>query len=194
VNTYINTDKQQLREVLLAKRLAMDTSRRNLADASILSKLLQSSDYKEAATIFTYVSVDAEVSTKELIDTALSCGKRVCVPRCIEGNRMIATQINNWQDLRTGKHGLLEPKPGLVVIPVTDIDLIIVPCLAATKDGFRLGYGGGYYDRYLANARKSSSSAKSVALCRFEFLYDSLPTDEYDIAVDRVICDLDIAG
>ncbi|MDR2108440.1 MAG: hypothetical protein LBP28_03140, partial [Coriobacteriales bacterium] len=100
--------------------------------------------------------------------------------------------ISGEAELVEGSYGLLEPRAELPAVAPRGIGLVVVPCLAATRSGQRIGYGGGFYDRYLAvwrAGRPSSSTtlSASVALCRGEFLRDSLPTDPHDIAVDLVV-------
>ncbi|MDR2108963.1 MAG: 5-formyltetrahydrofolate cyclo-ligase, partial [Coriobacteriales bacterium] len=140
--------KAQLRAALLAQRAALSARRCSEADAAILEQLLRTSHYQAAATIFSYVSVGDEVDTRGLMRAALSAGKRVCVPRCRSLGQMDAVAISSEAELVEGSYGLLEPRAELPAVAPKNIELIIVPCLAATRDGLRIGYGGGVYDRY----------------------------------------------
>ena len=182
-------DKLLLRQTLLAGREALGQTRRDAADATISAELLAMPEYQEAKTVFCYVSVGAEVDTRAFIRACLSAGKTVCTPCCSCVGQMNAMAITSEADLVEGKYGLLEPCAGLDQVSPSDIDLIVVPCLAATAAGQRIGYGGGYYDRYLAAMKSSNTAAFSVALCRKEYLLASLPLDPHDISVDRVISD-----
>jgi 5-formyltetrahydrofolate cyclo-ligase len=158
-----DADKAELRAILVARRTALGEQRRRQADAAICDQLLQAPQYQLAQTLFTYVSLADEVDTRRLIEAALLAGKQVCVPRCGGFGQMDAVIIGGEGDLIKGTYGLLEPRADLPVVGLTDIDLIIVPCLAATRSGLRLGYGGGFYDRYLTAVRAARAGATEAA-------------------------------
>jgi 5-formyltetrahydrofolate cyclo-ligase len=186
--------KSLLRKALIARRAALGQQRRTAADAVLLKQLLDLPEYQTARTVFTYVSVADEVDTRVLIRSSLVTGKRVCVPRCESFGQMDAVIISSENDLGVGSYGLPEPHAGLPVVAPVETDLIIVPCLAATTTGLRIGYGGGFYDRYLARLLQTTPVASpgqtaplSVALCRREFLLDELPACAHDVRVDRVL-------
>jgi 5-formyltetrahydrofolate cyclo-ligase len=177
------TTKAELRKRLLSARSALDPARRAEADRVITEQLLQTPEYLQAQTIFTYVSVGDEIDTSEIIRAGLAAGKQITVPRCASFGQMDAVAITGTNDLITGMYDLLEPREGLPVVAPELINMIIVPCLAATLDGMRLGYGGGFYDRYLARC----CNATSIVLCRSEFLLVSLPHESHDVPVHKVI-------
>jgi len=96
---------------------------------------------------------------------------------------MHAHVLTSMNDLQEGLLGIPTPSKESPIIAPQDIDLVVVPCLACDTSGYRIGYGGGYYDRYLASARQ----ATSVALCRESLLLEQVPREAHDIPVDIVI-------
>lgn len=101
---------------------------------------------------------------------------------------MHAHILTNLDDLEVGSLNIPVPPASSHIIDPQDLDLIIVPCLTCSRDGCRLGYGGGYYDRYLSAA----SRATKVILCRHDLLCDELPLEEHDVPVDIVITEQEI--
>ncbi len=140
-------------------------------------------EYKNAETVFTYVSVGAEADTRLFIGRAICDGKTVCVPRCgeRERNQMQAIKIASLDALTTGRYGIPEPQSGEVV-PFSEIDFAVIPCLCADSLGNRLGHGAGYYDRFLVDFH-----GFSLVLCRQELKVDAVPTEAHDIPANKVI-------
>lgn len=167
--------KAHLRKELLKKRKELSVSSLNI------SLITQIPEFQSAKVIFCYVSYHGEVETKALIEELLK-EKEVVVPCCTDkcGN-MIAVKITSLDDLAKGSFGILEPKNPLP-FPKDAIDFAIVPGIAFDKEGFRLGYGKGYYDRFLCNI-----SPYKLGVCQKEFLVDTLVHDEYDIKMDNVM-------
>lgn len=139
-------------------------------------------DYVCAKTIFCYVSEMGEPPTDVIIRRAMDSGKRVCVPRCFPGGIMEAAVITSVSQLSPGILGIMAPSPECPVVPPNEIDIILVPGLAFDATGGRLGRGGGYYDRYMANYH-----GKSVGLCQIGARVDEVPTQPWDCKVDNVI-------
>ena len=146
-----------------------------------LSDLCTFAEFKNAKVIFCYLSAHGEVGTHILIEELLK-EKDVVVPYCTDkcGN-MIAVKINSTADLTKGSFGILEPKKP-IPFPKDKIDFAIVPGIAFDKEGFRLGYGKGYYDRFLQNI-----APYKLGVCQKEFLVDTLVHSEYDIKMDKVM-------
>ncbi len=168
-------NKQTLRMVLFERRAAWGQAKRASISAGITEQILESAIYSRAKTIFTYVSTDQEIDTHRILQHALSVGKRVCVPRCIRQGEMQAYHIDSMQELHPGKYGILEPEETAMQISPGEINLILVPALACDLHGYRLGYGGGYYDRYLMQ-----TGAVTAALCAEENLLRELPHERFD--------------
>lgn len=155
------------------------------ADEIIFNKVISCDEVKNAENIFCYISVNDEVSTEKIIKYLLEAGKTVSVPLCVDKGKMIAVKISSFYDLKEGMYGIPEPKSH-TEFEKQMLDLIIVPALAFDKEGYRLGYGGGYYDRFMAN-----SKAFKLGICRSELYVEALPHAEFDIKVDKVITERD---
>lgn len=176
-------EKKHLRAELLKVRNSIPEQIRHAESEKIVKRLFESELYKNAKSIFVYVSVGSEVETSGLIDRIIDDGKRVAVPLCNKADRtMTAVLIDSADDLKIGAYGIPEPENADRVLPKDKIDLIIAPAIAFDRDRMRLGYGGGYYDKFLCDYKGSS-----IGLAFSECIKDKLPSDEFDCRVDRVI-------
>lgn len=144
--------------------------------------MLSSREYAESESVFIYVSTPTEPDTHKIINHALSSGKKVYVPKCCEGNTMLAVRINSLSELSEGKFGLYEPLNITETLEASALDMAVVPCMSAAKSLKRLGHGGGYYDRFF-----SETKTKMLCLCFEKLLSKEIPTDEYDIMMNKVI-------
>jgi len=178
-------DKNGLREKMLKMRDHQKPGERALWDDIIYNKFIGSKYYRDAGVIFIFVSFRSEVDTHRIIRKALEDGKVVGVPKVLSKKEGIKVfRISSMSDLEEGYFGVLEPKEGCTEIPAIDIDLIAMPGAAFDGEGGRIGYGGGFYDRYLADAGRSA--AKIALAYRFQVL-DKVPMEENDIKVDGII-------
>ena len=178
------TEKKDFRKAMLAKRASMSEAERERADQRILEGVTSLAEYSRAQTVFVYVSVLDEPDTIALIEDALLLGKHVCVPRCAEMGIMHAYRIRSLDDLRKGMYDIPEPNDTCPLVDPEDVDLIIVPCVCCSFDGYRLGYGGGFYDRWL-----QKRVAPSAVLCFEAMLVPSVPLEPHDQRVDMLISD-----
>jgi len=139
----------------------------------------------DSKTVFTYVSMGNEAITKDIIDNAIKAGKRVCVPRVVPRVKMEAVPISNIEnDLHPGFFNTMEPRPHLQPVDADEIDLVIVPGILFDRNGFRIGYGGGYYDRFLS---RISGKCRTMGIA-FDFqVTDEIPVDEHDMRVMAVV-------
>ena len=178
-------EKQRLREEHLAAREALSEQERSVLDERITQKLLVTSEYSEATTVLTYVSVSSEVSTRMFIECALRDGKTVAVPRCLPGHCLEFVAIASVEQLVAAPFNLLEPAkelPALTEVQMSNA-ICIVPALLVDTKGYRLGYGAGFYDRFL-----STYSGKKICLAYQHNLSKTmLPHTEFDVPVDMVI-------
>lgn len=174
--------KSTLREQLKIKLNQLPEEYRYQSDTAIYRQVVSLPQWQNAQVVFCYVSVCAEPDTRRFIQTALDEGKRVCVPRCHGGGVMQASEITRLSQLQPAGYGLLEPDETAPQVPPAVIELALVPCVAADQHGWRLGHGGGYYDRYLP-----LTNCPSICLCRGRMLQNKLPREALDYAVTMVV-------
>ena len=183
-------EKQRLREDRLTAREALSEQERSVLDDRITQKLLATSEYTEVTTVLTYVSVSSEVSTRMFIECALRDGKTVAVPRCLPGHCLEFVAITSLDQLIAAPFGLLEPPKELPALTEEQMNasICIVPALLVDTKGYRLGYGAGFYDRFL-----STYPGKKICLAYQQNLSQTtLPHTEFDVAVDVVITESDV--
>lgn len=183
-------EKQRLREERLVARETLSEQERCVLDDCITQKLLTTSEYAEATTVLTYVSVSSEVSTRMFIECALRDGKTVAVPRCLPGYRLEFVAIASLEQLVAAPFNLLEPAKELPALTEDQKNnsICIVPALLVDTKGYRLGYGAGFYDRFL-----STYSGKKICLAYQQNLSKTmLPHTEFDVPVDTVITESDV--
>lgn len=172
--------KQELR--LLAKIKTRSLGLAYRCDASqiicdLLSELVKNAGITR---VFTYYGKGCEAATKPFIEDCLASNVKVCLPVCFPKG-MDFFEIDGLP-LKEGRFGIPEPEPSGPPESPEPSDLFIVPAVALGRDGRRIGHGGGYYDRYLAD-----SAAFKVGICFDAVLFDRLPSDGYDIPVDMII-------
>ena len=178
--------KEKLRKKYINKRkeVANIKGKSNI----ITKKLLSLKELKNSKNILLYISYRSEVETEILIDQLLKKSKNVFAPYCIkEEKRMEIVKINDpTKDLKKGAYGIKEPKNSLRKEDndINILDLVIVPAVAFSKNGYRIGYGGGYYDRFLS---RLSSKTISVGINYDELLFESVPKEDHDLAVDIIV-------
>ena len=174
-------DKLQLRRMIREKKRAMSENEIESRSARLGELFVQSLLYREAKTINGYLPYNQEVRTIPMLEQALRDGKKVAVPK-VYGDSMRFICLDDLSQVEKGYAGIPEP---VADEPVADdpTALVLMPGLAFTKNGDRMGYGGGFYDRFLAE----EPNHPTLALC-YEFqMLESLPTEEYDIPVDCVL-------
>jgi len=172
--------KKTLRKETIAAMKGLPESVKAEADSQLTQRFIQLPAFQEAKTLATYLSMGHEFSTASLIQAALQLGKRVCVPRTYPQGRMEFVEYDP-DILEKTRFGLLEPNERGQVVDKSEIDLIHVPGLVFQSKGYRIGYGGGYYDRYLADyTGKTVSTIYSIQQKEFQ-------PDVFDQAVQEVL-------
>lgn len=174
--------KAELRKQVLQEMKAIPREQKQAIDQALTEGLLQHPFYQETNTIATYLSFPHEFQTQGLIEQALKDGKKVLIPKTYPKGRMDFVVYNPQQLVKTS-FGLLEPQGDLEVVDASQIDLIHVSGLAFTREGYRIGYGGGYYDRYLKHF--TGHTLSTVYPCQ---IWDFIPED-HDIPVQEVLID-----
>lgn len=177
--------KNTLRKKYKAIRNNIGEEKRKEYSLKIAEQFLGSSLYKNADVILAYASIGDEVETFSIINHALSSGKRLALPYCIKGTSdMDFYYIESLEDLKSGSFGVLEPDPECCKKYNGEECVVLVPALAFDKNGYRMGYGKGYYDRFL-----SRLSATKVGLCYSSCVSRCVFRNWYDEQVDYIITD-----
>ncbi len=175
------TEKTLIRKEIFKRRKEASQNNLDIWSDTIVEKVLASDMYKSSDTIYTYVAYKREVETKKLIQQAWKDGKKVAVPR-VEGSVMNFYYITSFDQLEKSNMGIPEPKPEN---PANDeYALMVMPGVAFDKQMNRIGYGGGFYDRYL----EAHTNLKRLAIAfEFQFVEGPLPTEPTDICPEMII-------
>ena len=176
-------DKKALRREIGAKKSALSAEEVGRRSAILAEKLFETEQYGACRSLYAYLSFNEEVRTDPIIERAWADGKRVAVPKVV-GKEMVFIWIDSFDALGPGYYGITEPvNDG----PVADDQtaLVLMPGLAFDPEGHRVGYGGGFYDRFLEN----EPDHPLVALCYDFQMYDHLDVESHDVPVDLVITD-----
>ena len=171
-------------------RDSLGESARLEADARIMAQVVAHPAYDAADAVFTYLSMGTEVDTRAIIHDAWRRGKQVAIPRVVPGTRsMDWYAIDGFAGLETSAFGVEEPMADplrAVSVPCGGAGhaVALVPGLTFDASGYRIGYGGGFYDAFLP-----AFGGVSLGLCRLQqFSEEPLPHDDHDVAVDEVVC------
>ena len=175
------TEKTRLRSCLIHRRSQIGNDQITRHSQTIQCRLMELPEIRACKSIFCFVSLAEEVNTRSLIDSMLQEGKLLTIPKIIHSKEMIAVPFKRWSELSPGQLGILTP---ISSVPYKeDIDICIIPGIGFTENGTRLGYGQGYYDKWLAK-----HIVKYKIAVAFEYqLVDNLPTDANDIAMDMIV-------
>ena len=175
-------NKKEMRAIIRAKKRAMTESQIVSASARLGRQFRESALYKNARTIYGYLPYNQEVRTVPMLEQAIRDGKAVAVPKCY-GEEMRFIYIRDFEkEVAPGYANIPEP---IADGPVADdtTALVLMPGLAFDPQGHRIGYGGGFYDRFLS----SEPNHPTLALCYGFQMVDHLETEEFDIPVDMVL-------
>lgn len=181
-----NVDKIQLRQSMIEKLEQLSTYERNNISSQLINHLLSSSLWKTAKVIGVTISQALEWSTKPIIKAGWEQGKTIAVPKCYpDDKKLVFYKFTSYNQLEVVYYNLQEPNPEkTTAIDKNDMDLLIVPGLVYDKDGYRIGFGGGYYDRFLTDFRQTT-----VSLASRRQIVEEIPYESYDIPVDHIITD-----
>ena len=202
--------KAEVRRAVLGSIMAMTPEVRSTKSQLIVKRLLDLEAFKRASVVMAYVAMEMEVDPWGLIREAWALGKRVAMPRIhppmgepqvgqangrtlrvFELRQELVDDPQDHSGLRPDVMGILEPKASAPEVPVGEVDLVLVPCVAYDRQGNRLGKGGGFYDRFLA---QDDYRATSCGLAFSEQLFASLPRCPHDRPVDVVIAETGVLG
>ena len=181
----IKEQKKQARKLFREMRNAIDQEYRDIADRVLFDKVISSDVYRNAKVILAYYPVKNEPDILSIVKHALKENKRVAFPISHpEGFVLSFKFILSLDELVDGEYSIPEPPVSAEEYVCNSTTLCIVPGLAFDRDGKRIGYGKGYYDRFL-----ESFSGTSMGLCYSDFLVDSLPVEKTDVSIDIVVSD-----
>lgn len=188
--------KQQIRKEILAKRLTIPEEEVLIKSEKICKNLLQMEIYCQADVLLLYAPIKKEVQVEIILQDGMKKGKRIYFPKVLDKETMNFYQVDNPAELRRGCMGIMEPVPSLdtqffysqIVEKEQKRTLMLMPGVAFSKSGFRIGYGGGYYDRCL----QDKPGIIKAALCYEVQMVNALSHDTYDIKADCVITENNI--
>jgi 5-formyltetrahydrofolate cyclo-ligase len=186
----MNDDPQQLKKSIREQAHAARNALPNKDELSgvVCGRLVGLPEYDRACTVMYYVDVRSEVRTRHYLPTALTQGKRVVVPYCVNGELELF-HLQNMDELAVGMYKILEPKAELRAlagkrVEPGDLDLVIVPGVAFDREGGRTGHGFGYYDKLLNRARPDAPLIALAFECQ---LFPRIPMQDHDVFMDKVV-------
>jgi 5,10-methenyltetrahydrofolate synthetase len=181
------TEKAQLRSEMIARRDALPESERERVAEAFTEMLVSLPQFAAARTVLATMGIGSEWSTQAFIDRAAAGGKRIVLPRVSAPPRRLQLHVvaDLQRDLIPGVWNIPEPDPARCeAVTLDDVDFALVPALAADREGFRLGYGAGYFDGLLAGRKASPFCATALPAA---FIVERLPHEAHDIPVDLVL-------
>lgn len=186
----LNAQKQAARRAARQQLAQISLQEFSAIGAAMWQTLQAQPAWQSAESVFCFVGALHEPDTMPILQGALSAGKQLLVPRIAGPGQMQLVPLQSLEQLQPGAFGILEPPQALPAIPAgSGVQLAVLPCLAATRSGARLGHGGGYYDRFLANY-----SGRRLILCPEALLAQSLPTGPLDEPAQAVLTEKALYG
>lgn len=180
-------EKKQLRRAMIARRDALPAAERERLTRELLGRVVALPEYRGARSVLTTMSIGSEWSTREFLERAVADGKTIVLPRVSEPPRHLDIYAveDLARDLVPGVWDIPEPDPARCrQLAIDAVDFALVPALAVDRDGYRLGYGAGFFDGLLAQRRLRPYCV--TALPR-DFVLERLPREPHDVAIDRVL-------
>lgn len=171
--------KSELRKLLLSRRNGLTAEYRSEAGKAVLKNTHFLERLTAADSVLCYVNIGSEMPTGGIIDYCLNNDIRIAVPKC-EGGRILFRYINGTHDLEPGAFSVPEPVNDCMAAQITPSTVCITPAVCYNENGYRIGYGKGYYDRFF-----SENKCIKIGLCYEAFITDFSP-DENDVAVDMI--------
>ena len=175
------TAKARARRTARAARAGIPARRRSCYSADIAARCLSFRPITAATSAFVYLALELEVDTRPIVDTLIGDGKQVLIPRLVAGRQMRAVAFPGWHELRPGPMGILSPRDQTAF--AGPVDAVLVPGLAFSACGTRLGYGGGFYDGWLG----AHPQSLRIALAFDAQIFDTLPREPHDVTMTHII-------
>jgi 5-formyltetrahydrofolate cyclo-ligase len=174
-----NPEKKSLRNLLLEKRDGTSFDLMKIASEKISKKLKKIRTFRDAQKIGAYYPIGSEVLTQDIIQELLSDGKEVFLPR-VSGDSIDFKRIRDFSSLESGSFDIMEPK--IECQTENELDVILVPTVGISPKGVRLGYGHGFYDRFLASHKTST-----ISLTLEKQVVKNIPKSDHDVLIDWVV-------
>jgi len=181
----IETEKNALRRTVRQVLAGLSAADRRSSDQALFKAFLNLTQVKAAKTILLFRGVGQEPETTRLFSPLRDLGKIIYFPKCLPGNQMEIRQVTDESALIPGAYGFPEPGEECPIVEPGRLDLVLVPALCYDKHCFRLGQGGGYYDRFLEHY-----SGYTVGLCRDAVLQEKVPVGPHDRSVHCVLTEI----
>ncbi len=178
-------DKKEIRKTILKTRNEMPLEKRAEKSRIIVERLKELHDIHTAATIMVFLNFGSEVETDAFISWGWEMGKRIIAPLCRPSDReMFPYIINDFNDLESGNYGIREPRAEYAdIVPHEEIDVVLIPAVAFDRRGRRVGYGGGYYDRFLSKIPR----AARIGVVFSSQIVPDVKSDPHDIPAQRIV-------
>ena len=180
------SEKAELRKQWMEREAGFPEGYKAESNAGILRNLFNLREFQDAETVLFFYSIWSEPDTHEMIRHAFEIGKIVALPKTYPKGVMSARKIGGFEELSPTKFGIPEPAESAPVIGPDELDFIVVPAVAFDREGYRLGHGAGYYDRYLASTR-----AFTCGVAREKMLVPRVPREKHDIHVKCIVTEKD---
>lgn len=177
-------EKARLRRLLLDRRDLLSYEFIKIASEQIHKNLQKINFFKKAEKIGAYYSIGSEVLTKDILQEILKSRKELSISKVVDDN-LVFKKISSFSDLEKGNFSIMEPKGNCP--DTTEMDVMLVPAIAMTRNGQRLGYGYGYYDRYLASTR-----SETIALTYSKQIVKKIPATQQDVKIDYIVTEDEI--
>lgn len=182
-------NKREARKIVKEKKLLLSTSEVESYSKAVTEVFVKQDFYRDAYVIYPYLAYNTEIDTKYIIERAWQDGKIVAVPKVLDDTDMEFYIIRSFDDIKPGYHGIPEPVTRETVS--SKEVLMIMPGLAFDDAHNRVGYGGGFYDRYLEKKESEGIQFKKISLAYDFQLFDNLEVEAYDIPVDTIVTSKD---
>ena len=190
VNESLQADKKRMRDAILLQRDAMSSAARTSASRAILEKVSALPQYGNAKVVLTYMGFGTEIETQPFFERIIADGKIVALPRVDRATQtLILHSARGMSDLLTSKYGILEPGTDAPIVAVTSVDFVLMPGVAFDRNGNRLGYGRGYYDKLMSTANPALAGVAAGFSCQ---IVDKVPIGPHDKKVDCIITENEI--
>lgn len=185
MNEVKTSSKAEVRKSCLTQRAALGEKERGTKSLIIQEKLRELPDFLKADTVMLFLNFRDEVETTGLAEATIACKKKLILPRCAPNGILLPLEVNNLAvDLEPGAWGIREPKLTNIEVNPLEIDLVVVPGAGFDLQGNRLGYGGGFYDRFFMRLNPSTPRVALGFECQ---IIAQVPVDKHDAKMTKLI-------